>query len=142
MICILLKSDIVFEINILSILTSSCCIMLGLCYFHQQVDTCQSTRVELFLQILVFLLGSYCHYGLSIWRNSSSFEAQGMVNLPRAAPEGVKSCGSGRWWEVHLDYKISSGPSLTMNFEFDKDQDQNRSLTIFWPNQVLHMSGL
>ena len=23
----------------------------------------------------------------------------------------------GRWW-VHLDYSVSSGPFLTMNFEF------------------------
>ena len=26
----------------------------------------------------------------------------------------------GRWW-VHLDYSVSSGPFLTMNYEFDQD---------------------
>ena len=25
------------------------------------------------------------------------------------------------WWLVHLDYSVSSGPFLTMNFEFDQD---------------------
>ena len=38
------------------------CMTLGLCSFHQQVDNCQSAMVELCLQILVFLLGSYSHY--------------------------------------------------------------------------------
>ena len=47
--------------------------------------------VELFLQILVIHRGSYCHEGLSLWRNSSSFEAQGEVDLPRATPERVNS---------------------------------------------------
>ena len=75
--------------------TYSHCMTLGLCCFHQQVDICQSTMVELFLQILVFLLGSYSHWGLSLWRISSSCEAQGEVNIPRAAPEGVNIFTNG-----------------------------------------------
>ena len=29
-------------------------------------------------------------------------------------------CGAGGWW-VHLDYSISSGSSLTLNFQFEPD---------------------
>ena len=28
---------------------------------------------------------------------------------------------AGWWWVVHLDYNVSSGPFLTMNFELDQD---------------------
>ena len=45
----------VFEINMLLLPTYQHCMTLGLCCFHQQVDTCQSTMMELFLQILTVL---------------------------------------------------------------------------------------
>ena len=31
-----------------------------------------------------------------------------------------KKLGGGGWW-VHLDYNVSYGPFLIMNFEFDQD---------------------
>ena len=62
----LLKGDIVFEINILSIPTHLHCMTLGLCCFHQQVDTCQSTMMELLDLGCSFLLESYYHLGLSL----------------------------------------------------------------------------
>ena len=40
-----------------------------------------------------FLLVSYYHLGVSLWGASSSIEAQGEVNLPHAAPEGVNNWG-------------------------------------------------
>ena len=98
MICILLKSDIVFELNILSIPTHSHCMTLRLCWFHQQVDTCPSIMMELLDPGCSFLLGSYCHLGLSIRGISSSIEALGEVNLPHAASHYYQAFFPALFW--------------------------------------------
>ena len=45
-----------------------------------------------------FLLGSYYHLGLSIWGDSSSIEAQGEVNLPRAASHYYQAFFPALFW--------------------------------------------
>ena len=97
-ICILLKSDIVFELNILSIPTYSDCMTLGLCWFYQQVDTCQPIMMELLDLGCSFLLGSYYHLDLSMWGDSSSIEAQGEVELPRAASHYYQAFFPAQFW--------------------------------------------
>ena len=102
----LLKGDIVFEINILSILTHTHCMTLGLCCFHQQVDTCQSTMTELLDLSCSFLLESYYHLGLSLWGVSSSFGAQGEVDLPHAASHYYQAFFPALFW-VKNELKVS-----------------------------------
>ena len=92
----------------MSIPTYSHCMTLGLCWFHQQVDTCQSIMMELLDLGCSFLLDSYYHLGLSIWGISSSFEAQGEVNLPRAASHYYQAFFPALFWVKCIFFSIST----------------------------------